>query len=223
MSRWTHRLRELTALDVGKRVFGACLGVEGWGHGYRSRQVSESDLAAFESWCGCQLPASYRQYLLEVGMGPGPYYGLMPFHLIREELSIIYDDYVQETGAHEKPGGEFALERELTSLKASDTEGRSDFDAPHSSGGFMPICYQGCEYVTVMVTSGSFAGRVFTTTDFANSWSTWSPARRPPGVGVSQRPRTVLPAFPAWPNFEEWVNGWLEQCLADLRADPAAA
>jgi len=56
----------------------------------------------------------------------------MPFEKVREELTLIYEDYAEDVGTQGKAGSEFALEEELTTLRARDTEGTSDFAGPHS-------------------------------------------------------------------------------------------
>jgi hypothetical protein len=216
MSQWGHRLRELATLDSGRRIFGAQSKVPGRGHRYEARRIGEQELAAFESWCGGALPPAYRQYLLDVGLGPGPYYGLMPLEKIREELAIIYEDCAEEFGTDGLPGCEFALEDELKALRSRDPAASTDFPGPRSPGGFIPICFQGCDFIVVMVTSGTFAGSVFTATNFAATGSRWRAAGRPPGVVTFGEPHSRLPGFPPWPDFAQWIDGWLEQCFADL-------
>ena len=196
--------------------------VPGWGHRYEPRPVDQDQIAAFETWCGGDLPAEYRQYLLNVGFGPGPYYGLMSFKQVRDELKIIYEDNAEEFGTSGRPGDPFALEAELTAAIAGSNPADVQIEGPKSPGGFMPICSQGCEFLTVMVTGGAHAGRVFTATAFATVGSTWLPAGRPPGIVGHRQPDRTLPAFPSWPTFTQWVDGWLDQCFADLRRGPAS-
>lgn len=220
MSRWEHRISQLSTLDAARRIFGARSPVKGWGHEYLAHPVGAQELEAFELWCGCTLPPAYRHYILEVGLGPGPYYGLMPFEKIRRELANIYQDYAEELGTTGTPGSPFALEEELVGLKARGPEGVRAFTAPRSPGGFIPISDQGCEFLTVMVTTGPLAGSVFTTTEFATAASEWHPATRPPGIASFPPQATVPRDFPAWPDFTQWVDGWLDQSFYDLRDDP---
>lgn len=222
MPQWHDRFRELALLDTSRRIFGARSTVPGWGHGYEPHPVASEDLAAFESWSGGQLPADYRRYLLTVGFGPGPYYGLMSFKQVNDELKIISEDNAEEFGTSGRPGDPFTLDAELTAAMASNANADTRIAGPRSPAGFMPICSQGCEFLTVMVTSGPHAGRVFTATAFATVGSTWVPAGRPPGVVEYRQPNRTLPGFPLWPTFSQWVDGWLDQCFADLRRGPAA-
>jgi hypothetical protein len=66
------RLSEMADRDPGCEHFGAR------SHRYRlGPALAESDVAGFEREYGVELPASYRQFLLEVGDGgAGPYLGV---------------------------------------------------------------------------------------------------------------------------------------------------
>ncbi|WP_224243859.1 SMI1/KNR4 family protein [Hyalangium gracile] len=67
-------IERLSVLDARRVVFGASR------HQYKPNpRASESELSAFESEHGIQLPAPYRAFLTEIGNGgPGPYYGVFP-------------------------------------------------------------------------------------------------------------------------------------------------
>jgi len=147
----------------------------------------------------------------------------MPFEKVREELTLIYEDYAEDVGTQGKPGSEFALEEELTTLRARDTEGTSDFAGPHSPGGFIPICYQGCEYVLVMVTSGSLAGSVFHHDGTSRPLGAGGPrGPEPPGIVASQRPFRSSAGVSGVADFAEWIDGWAGTMPGRLRGDPAA-
>lgn len=234
------------------RVFGAER------HGWRSQPVSESELRRFEQWCGGPLQSDYRTYLLEIGTGVGPYYGLWSFAEILDELTRIYGDYdvfedpdeietPDGTGrvcwnfssmlddaaggdakdnaavralreSTSRPGTPFASEAFVLDLMEHPPRETEAFDAPGSPGGFIPICSQGCEYLTVMVTSGACAGRVFDVTAFATSSAAWRAAVRPPGIVEYPDLTSRILSFPKAPSFADWIHGWVEQCHADFEA-----
>jgi hypothetical protein len=212
IATWTAHIERLARLDPSRRVFGATR------HKYAIQPVSQADVVEFESWCGTRLPGTYRDYLLHIGQPVGPYYGLMSFKEIRDELALVYEDYAERLNAHGRPDESFALEdvveRWIISAEPPPTEG---FERPATPSGFMPICTQGCELLAVLVMSGKWAGRVFDATGFADASSDWRSARRPPGIVETGKPRAALPPLRAWPTFAEWIDAWLEQCFADLK------
>ena len=219
-SPWPDQLRQLATLDATQRVFGARGKNKGWGHSYRSELLSEAEVVDFEQWCGCKLPDSYREYLLTVGVGAGPFYGLMPLEKIKEELGYIYESYA-ELGQLEvgRPGDPFALEATLVNRVRAQVKCDAHFRCPPSPGGFIPICYQGCEFIILMVASGALAGRLFTATHFGEASGDWFPAGRPPGIIGYRKRFASLAGFAPWPDFATWVDGWLEQCFSDLHND----
>ncbi len=83
----------------------------------------------------------------------------------------------------------------------------------------MPISHQGCEFMTVLITSGPLSGMVFDASAFATVGSQWNPSARPPGIVEQGRPRRHLSEFPKWPTFTDWIAGWLEQGFEDLKAE----
>jgi hypothetical protein len=218
IATWKAHIARLARLDPTRRVFGAS------SHNYALQPVSEADVVEFESWCVTRLPESYRDYLLHIGRPVGPYYGLMSFKEIRDELALIYEDYIEQLSARGRPGDPFALdeamERGIVGAEPPPVDG---FECPATPGGFIPICTQGCEFLAVLVTSGKSVGRVFDTTGFADSASDWRSAQRPPGIVETGKQRAALPSLRAWPTFAEWIDAWLEQCFADLKHVPATS
>lgn len=198
------RIRELRRRDAGRRVFGAA------GHGYRIAPASPRDIEALEVWCGGPLPQAYRDYLAEIGPAAGPYHGLLEPSRVRDEGAAIRARYRAQRRTDGTPADPFVLDAWIL---GGGADGGADFGAPPSPGGFIPICDEGCELVTVLVTSGACAGLVFDATALGNVGGRWRAARRPPGLSGAP-----LRGFPARPTFADWVDGWLEQCEHDLAA-----
>jgi hypothetical protein len=66
-----------------RRVFGADQ------HGYRSSPVSLADVQDLEEYAGTALPDDFRQFLLNVGSGAGPYYGIS-FILVDSRRLLVH-------------------------------------------------------------------------------------------------------------------------------------
>ena len=204
MGRWREEIEALSKLDARRSCFGSP------SHRFQLRPVTLAEVRAFEEFCGINLPEDYRDYLLEVGFGAGPYHGLLNFGRIREELQMIYETYDEEYGGHQLPANEFGLESAID--EALERGLPLQFRAPISSGGFIPFCEQGCEFLTVLVTTGKFRGRVFDTTDFAIYGSLWSAAKSPPGVVTKGQGSAVDDKMPILPTFTEWAEAWIRCC-----------
>lgn len=206
------RYKEVAKHDRKLRIFGAEK------HKYQPKKVCVDETKEFELVIGCDLPEDYRQFLLEVGSGVGPYYGLLSFDEIREELNSIYEDYQDEYNVRARPCDPFELEE--SAFAVPPFQGGPAFaDGPKSPGGFLPICHQGCEYVSVMVLTGPFRGKIFETCGFASTDSQWKSAEPPPGIAGRSKSLSELPELPRYPSFSEWFVGWTENALNDLNAE----
>lgn len=64
------KLARLRVIEGGDEVFGSQQ------HKYQSHPQPESELTTTEAAFALELPAAYRSFLLQVGSGAGPYYGL---------------------------------------------------------------------------------------------------------------------------------------------------
>jgi hypothetical protein len=205
--------REVAKRDRRLKIFGAM------NHRYKPTRVTIDEIIEFELVIGCALPEDYRQFLLEVGSGVGPYYGLWAFDNIRKELSSIYEDYRDEYDARARPCDPFELEESVFTAQPSKPEEGVFVDAPKNPGGFLPICHQGCEYLTVMVLSGALRGKVFETSAFASINSQWISATRPPGLVPRAEKTNALAKLSKCPSFSEWFLGWTENALRDLAVE----
>jgi hypothetical protein len=204
--------REVAKRDRKLEVFGAEK------HKYRPKKVSVDEIKEFELVIGCDLPGDYREFLLKIGSGVGPYYGLWSFDEIREELNSIYEDYEDEYNVRARPCDPFELEESAFKVGQSwELKKPVLVDAPKNPGGFLPICHQGCEYLTVMVLSGSLRGKVFETSAFASINSQWLSANRAPGIVPRPKAeRCRLPKLPLCPSFSDWFVGWTQNAFRDL-------
>jgi hypothetical protein len=205
-------LERLSTLDRPLKVFGANL------HRYRSQPASVVELDDLERALGVTLPAGYRRFLLSVGYGAGPYYGLWSPDQVLEDYDGLREEHEEEFGRPVRADLSFPLgwaDAEAMAPRAGEPHaGWRDLTYP--ADGCVPICHQGCTFWSVLVTAGELAGTVWDVTCYAGFDGQWSPARRAPGLLVGKDEYRPLPPLPAPPTFMEWYDGWLERALFDL-------
>jgi hypothetical protein len=217
------QLAALSRFDPGRKVFGARK------HQYRSAPVAEPEVQRLEVELGVPLPAEYRDFLLYVGGGAGPYYGVWSPAEALSELRGLAQDYKVEEGKTISPAAAFPLTVEdLRGIEARFAAGVKEVwvERDWPCDGCLPICEQGCTFYSVLALSGEFAGRVVDLNNGVGCCGEWLPARRPPGWWEFGMPHPrELPRLPCPPTFGEWFSGWVERCLIDLapRAEPNAA
>jgi len=151
------------------------------------------------------LPRGYREFLLQVGAGCGPYYGIWsPSEVLAEWQSISTEDNGQPGRS---PSEKFPLTAAETQIQNRDWP----------TGGCIPIGHQGCTFWSVLVLEGAFTGKVWDVACFVGTDGEWLPARRPTGlIGFEQSQPEELPALNSPPLFVEWVEGWIDRCVSDL-------
>ena len=158
-------------------------------HNYHSYPVPEEMLAAFEQACGVTLPADYRQFLLTIGTGAGPNYGLLPLNLERGyRFCNSRTELVQPF-----PGYPNAPEAEwLDMLWAQD----EDPTASSAYAGLLEVAGKDLYHLTGLVVSGAHRGRVLRADLALDS----------------------VPVFYPEANFLDWYEDWLDSQLPGYRA-----
>jgi len=183
------RLEDLKAKDRQFKVFGASK------HQYRSLRVSEREMSNFEAWCGLPLPSSYRDHLVHIGHGKGPYYGLWSpvLRFVPSfRVSISMQSGRQSRG--KSPARPDRFHTRSPTLKWCDPDKIAGEKEPWITStwpisGCIPICHQGCTYWTVLVVAGECAGRVWDIDDEG----LWLPSRRPTGCLLTKAQLQPLP------------------------------
>ncbi|MBN1945323.1 MAG: SMI1/KNR4 family protein [Bradymonadales bacterium] len=207
---------ELSWRDPDRKVFGARK------HQYRSTLVETAAVEHLEAYLGVPLPAEYREFLLRVGSGAGPYYGVWGPDEALSELNRLGQEYLAEEGKAISPAASFPLTAEdLRDIALGMAAGVERFwvERDWPCDGCLPICEQGCTYYSVLALTGEFTGRVFDLNNAFGYYGEWLPARRPPGCWELEMPNPhELPRLPSPPTFGQWFSGWVEQCLSDLPA-----
>lgn len=208
------QLAELRRRDLGRKVFGARK------HQYRSMPAKPAEVARLESALGVPLPLEYRRFLLDIGYGAGPYYGVWSPAESLAEVQGLAQEYEAEEGKSVRPTEQFPLTAD--DLRTIECKFASGDKLPAAArdwpcSGCLPICHQGCTFWSVLVLTGEFVGRVWDVACLVGYSGEWLPARRPPGwweFGMPH-PRELRP-LPSPPTFGEWFAGWVERCLTDL-------
>lgn len=208
--RRLRRARSHRGTDAAGRerllVFGADV------HQYRNTPLTSEAVAAFEGDLGVSLPPAYREFLLRIGPGAGPYYGIFTPQEALGELELLGD-----------PAGEFPFTRADAErlygqwrawLRDPDSTGGPAADSCIREDGCIPIGTQGCEGLTVLVVTGDLAGTVW-------DWGSASmrPARTPTATLIKDLYARSEPIFLGpTPAFMDWYDAWLVNAWRQLVA-----
>jgi hypothetical protein len=162
IERLSNKLELLQKADRKLEVFGAG---KPYGHEYRLCQASTADLEAIEKKAGQPLPEEYRAWVMQVGFGAGPYYGLLSPAKIPLPHDVV--TLMERSEAH---GGDLPSVKYLTT---ADVRGIADKwsqagRAEHgiscdSDEGLLPITDEGCGGYSCIAVSGELVGRMFGT------------------------------------------------------------
>jgi hypothetical protein len=203
LSGVAEKLDTLKRLDRRQTVFGA------GSHKYRSICVTPTALSALEYDMQVKLPDEYRNWLLNVGYGAGPYYGLYP----PERVLARFRSYVSGTGGEvASPASITArqVDRYLEQVRTAGSYVGIRITADTFDGA-VPIGEQGCSGETFLVVSGPLAGTVFGESG-----------------DLIDEPWTAAAAF--WPDsfvrdpyslphplsFLNWMESWIDVSIAEL-------
>ncbi len=162
----------------------------------------------FERSIGVALPVGYREFLLQIGFGCGPYYGIWsPGEVLTEVESLSFGDE-----GVKRPSSSNAFPLKEVSANIQNQE--------WPSSGCIPICHHGCTFWSVLVLEGAFRGSVWDVACYVGIDGEWIPAQRPPGlIDFENSALRELASLGSPPGFVEWVEGWIERCLVDLERD----
>src|SRR6266404_6051741 len=152
------RLTALKNKDSQHKVFGASQ------HHYRSICATEEEMSEFEAWCGVTLPNSYRDYLIQVGHGTGPYYGIWNPGKSRSEILCCLADWDAELRQNfhtNRPFPYSVVDAQKTQERRIAGDKEHWIKSTWPIDGCIPICHQGCTYWSVLVIAGECAGRMW--------------------------------------------------------------
>lgn len=161
-------------------------------------RLSESEVLRFEARQGIQLPAEYRQFLLQVGNGgAGPYHGLSRLGefagMSWEELPGLVGDLAASFPYTER-WNEDSLSQELTTEEQYQRQ--DQYWSPRHVNGAIPICDAGCNLRVMLIVSGPEKGNIWL--DDRADWQGIYPV-------ASEHDRRV--------SFLKWYRSWLDDQL----------
>jgi hypothetical protein len=212
LSNITSLLRRLRSLDTHRDVFGSSK------HQYKNCPIPRDDINSFEHLHGIDLPKDFRSFLLDVGYGAGPYYGIWSLHEMQEEIDDVWRESEIDKNMQISPSSPFPLtQRDVVEYKEQLQTGAKQpwISQDYPCNGCIPICYGGCSEYVLLVTSGELFGTVWGMGNPFGYDGLWSPAKRPPGI-LSTKQYKELPRLSLLPTFREWYESWIERCCVDL-------
>lgn len=220
IERLLRKLGSLRKADRKLDLFGAN---KPFGHQYKVKKATASDLADIASRAGRPLPEEYCAWLTHVGFGAGPYYGL----LSPERIPLPHDaDTLSERSrAH---GGDAASAATLTTNNIRDVAEKWRQAGTliglsislDSDEGLLPIADEGCGAYSSIALSGELTGRMFgVSPEVMKPRSAWVGVW-PEGVARHTVNELGEPVFECAASghfgFFDWYEAWLDGSLAKL-------
>jgi hypothetical protein len=194
LSAIKEKLACLTSTDKDLKLFGAEK------HQFVSKKVREYQIKWFEFKHRITLPSEYRAFLLEIGYGAGPHYGIHPLNKsikwLKEWNEVFPGDFSLNNPF------EFTTQDAIKFKQQNRENPESCFH--HSLthlNGILPICYEGCAYHTYLVISGEQRGYL---------WAYCEDDALTKPVGLSKQ-------F----SFLEWYNYWLDESIEEAKEKTA--
>jgi hypothetical protein len=168
-------------------------------HKYISNPLTEQEINSLESQHNVSLPIEYRTFLMEVGLGAGPGYGIMS---ISAGIALWSDDDeflgLEKTDISKPfPHTDLDVKTIFSSKKLDPKYTPKLTRAP--CDGALPICDMGCTFRYVLVITGEQRGKIWYLNHLYGGKGHWYPTT----------PRKHL-------SFYEWYLGWIENSLKEL-------
>jgi hypothetical protein len=177
----------------GPPVFGS------QGHRWHTEPHTPEALRGLAEFLGTDLPLEFHRFLVAVGSGAGPHYGIWSPRQIREEVQLDRDDCASDK--IEPPH----TERALTITEAQVHDALAPVH-PYPLDGAARICHQGCGTWTVLGLTGTLAGTVWDVDCHGGDWddsADWWPATYPAFSGLEGQPVSFLDWYEAWLDASE--------------------
>jgi hypothetical protein len=189
-------LGKLRDRDSGLQVFGASR------HRYQTKPATPEMMVNLSRRLRTWIPREYFQFMIEIGYGAGPYYGLLT---PEEVLSYSRDKFRRPMPNADRlfPFRRNAFIENHGNFSSNET---LKLVANFPCDGAIVICHHGCTGFSVLVTSGEFAGTVWNAGYSDPQFCVYAPART--------KANQLNNASPGGPlSFSEWYKDWLDQQL----------
>jgi hypothetical protein len=205
-------LRRLAHRDRRRRgsrsVFGATA------HGYASVPQAPEDVALLEQVIGAPLPRGFREFLLTIGSGAGPYYGIYSVEEIKKELDVLRVEAEHVGVEPRRADHPFPISQGDAERAWRD---RQSIEATVLLDGCLTVGHQGSgTQWSVLVIAGPLAGTMWDLGWFVGLDGEWVPARIPPTVRGGAQSSMIRIETP--PTFLQWYSAWLRASLDALEA-----
>lgn len=185
----SNKLNQLKKADIRFNTFGSV------SHLYNSNKSSIDEITEFESINEIELPSELKEFLLNIGYGAGPEYGIYSLtEMLRE-----HQEWASMLDEHSKLSNQCQLSDinaiELIHKKQNDPTS-FHYKRLTNVNGILPIQTEGCTYFRFIVINGEQKGKI------------WA-------VDINEF--DALPALSdVESNFLDWYESWLNNSLASL-------
>ena len=204
IARLAKTLETLSRHDRERQIFGADM------HKYESTRPTLSEVERLEEQIGTRLPREYRAWLLEVGYGAGPYYGL--FSPCQIEAELRYHEAVGSNGDVIDAAG--ITPSHIAHYQEKVRSAGSYFGLAITADSFrgaIPIGHQGCNGYSHLIVAGPQQGTVFgECCDLIGDPWTAAAAFWPDSFSPD------LPARRQPLSFLQWIEDWLGASMASI-------
>lgn len=184
-----NKLIHLKRMDRGLQIFGAD------SHKYNSNKVSLAEVEFFERQNQIKLPSEFKDFLVYIGIGAGPDYGIYSLTQMAKE----YKEWAFFLDENSRLSNQCDLKNidaiELIQNKQNDPKG-FHYKRLKNANGILPIETQGCTYYCFIILNGEQVGKIWAAD--SNEFNTL------PGG-------TIQEFF-----FLDWYENWLDKSIAKL-------
>ncbi len=178
------KLDKLKSIDRNFTIFGSSK------HKYVSQKVSVEEVENFEEKYNFTLPSEYREFIINIGIGAGPKYGLLSLQEIEKYITSAAEYYEQVIN----PAMDFEISIDDMKNYFSSCRNTREEIIHEDLSGLIPICFEGCTYYSCIITAGEQMGYIW-------AMDEGKPARIVPAYNTSNI------------GFYDWYENWLDLSL----------
>jgi len=175
--------------DRNLQIFGAV------SHKYKSEKIPRTELEMFESKYKIKLPSEFKDFLLHIGSGAGPDYGIFTLSQMKKE----YEEWVDCLDENSRLSNQCDLKNndaiELIQKKQNAPK-EFHYRRLKNANGILPIHTEGCTYYCYIILNGEQHGKIWSAD--SNEFDTL--------------PAGMIVEF----GFLDWYENWVDQCISKL-------